>query len=54
MHWIRVEDYRISPEKDVIMGGLSAEECKKACNVLFQLILMCSQRANVPVINKQA
>uniref|UniRef100_A0A914BYX6 Uncharacterized protein n=1 Tax=Acrobeloides nanus TaxID=290746 RepID=A0A914BYX6_9BILA len=31
VHWIRSESYRIGVEKDVIMAGISAEECRKAC-----------------------
>ena len=33
LHWIRMEDFEISAEKDVIMDGLSADECKAACTV---------------------
>ncbi|CAD5220106.1 unnamed protein product [Bursaphelenchus okinawaensis] len=32
VHWIRMDDFEIGEDKDVIMGGLSNEECKKACN----------------------
>lgn len=35
IHFIRMEDYEISPDKDVIMDGLSAEECKQSCIVSF-------------------
>lgn len=33
IHFIRMEDFEISPDKDVIMDGLSAEECKQSCIV---------------------
>lgn len=38
VHWIRMDDYEIGQDKDVIMTGLSAEECKKACTVSYFLI----------------
>uniref|UniRef100_A0A7E4ZV77 PAN domain protein n=1 Tax=Panagrellus redivivus TaxID=6233 RepID=A0A7E4ZV77_PANRE len=31
IHWIKAEDFHIGIEKDVIMNGLSADECKQAC-----------------------
>uniref|UniRef100_A0AC34RIN7 Uncharacterized protein n=1 Tax=Panagrolaimus sp. JU765 TaxID=591449 RepID=A0AC34RIN7_9BILA len=31
IHWIRSEDFNIGIDKDVIMNGLTAEECKQAC-----------------------
>ncbi|CAD5226983.1 unnamed protein product [Bursaphelenchus xylophilus] len=31
VHWIRMDDFEIGEDKDVIMGGLSSEECKQAC-----------------------
>ncbi|KAI1725076.1 PAN domain-containing protein [Ditylenchus destructor] len=31
LHWIRVEDFHISAKRDVLLSGLTAEECKQAC-----------------------
>uniref|UniRef100_A0A914YZB3 PAN domain protein n=1 Tax=Panagrolaimus superbus TaxID=310955 RepID=A0A914YZB3_9BILA len=31
IHWIRAEDFNIGIEKDVIMNGLTIDECKQAC-----------------------
>ena len=31
IHWIKSEDFNIGIEKDVIMSGLTSEECKQAC-----------------------
>ena len=31
IHWIRAEDFNIGIEKDVILNGLTADECKQAC-----------------------
>ncbi|KAE9554658.1 hypothetical protein FO519_002145 [Halicephalobus sp. NKZ332] len=31
IHWIRAEDFHIGIEKDVIMSGLTSEECRQAC-----------------------
>lgn len=33
MHWIKAEDFHISAKRDILLNGLSGDECRQACMV---------------------
>lgn len=49
-----MEEYDISQDKDVIMDGLTADECKQSCIVMFNALFVCrNQNVQANMVGKE-